>query len=75
MAIKNIGYRYSFPPSIDEDNADALTDEKYRAVLSFQPVKVDGSTVGSLIGKDNILSRLLSGETVSYTHLTLPTKA
>ena len=62
MAIKNIGYRYSFPPSIDEDNADALTDEKYRAVLSFQPVKVDGSTVGSLIGKDNILSRLLSGE-------------
>ena len=62
MVNRNIGYRYSFPPSIDEEYADALTDEKYRAVLSFQPVKVDGSTVGSLIGKDNILSRLLSGE-------------
>jgi len=62
MALNNIGYRYSFPPSIDEDNSDALSDEKYRAVLSFNPVKVDAVTVGSLIGKDNILSRILSGE-------------
>ena len=62
MAIKNIGYRYSFPPSIDEDNADALSNEKYRAVLSFNPVKVDAVTVGSLIGKDNIVSKILSGD-------------
>lgn len=62
MALNNIGYRYSFPPSIDEDNSDALSDEKYRAVLSFNPVKVDAVTVGSLIGKDNILSKILSGE-------------
>ena len=65
MALNNIGYRYSFPPSIDEDNSDALSDEKYRAVLSFNPVKVDAVTVGSLIGKDNILSRILSGELAS----------
>lgn len=65
MALNNIGYRYSFPPSIDEDNSDALSDEKYRAVLSFNPVKVDAVTVGSLIGKDNILAKILSGELAS----------
>ena len=62
MALNNIGYRYSFPPSIDEDNSDALSDEKYRAVLSFNPVKVDAVTVGSLIGKDNLLSKIIGGE-------------
>lgn len=69
MAITNIGYRYSFPPSIDEDDADALSNEKYRAVLSFNPVKVDAATVGSLIGKDNILAKILSGDIDSLEDL------
>lgn len=55
------GYTYSFPPSIDE-GGDSLTDEKYRAVLSFNPVKVDAITVGSLIGKDSLVGQILSGE-------------
>ena len=38
------GYTYSFPPSIDE-GGDSLTDEKYRAVLSFNPVKVDAISI------------------------------
>ena len=52
LDVNDIGYTYSFPPSIDE-GGDSLTDEKYRAVLSFNPVKVDAVTVGSLIGKDS----------------------
>ena len=62
LEVNDIGYTYSFPPSIDEESSDALSDEKYRAVLSFNPVKVDASTVGSLIGKDNIVSKILSGD-------------
>ena len=61
LDIHDIGYTYSFPPSIDE-GGDSLTDEKYRAVLSFNPVKVDAVTVGSLIGKDTVLAKILSGE-------------
>lgn len=62
--VNDMGWTYSFPPSIDE-GGDSLTDEKYRAVLSFNPVKVDSVTVGSLIGKDSVLSRILSGEITS----------
>ena len=71
MALKlnlhDMGYTYAFPPSINEDDADALSNEKYRAVLSFNPVKVDAVTVGSLIGKDNIISKILSGDISSLT--------
>lgn len=55
------GYIYSFPPSIDE-GGDSLTDEKYRAILSFNPVKVNAVTIGSLIGQDTLLAKVLSGE-------------
>jgi len=67
LNLHDIGYTYSFPPSIDEEHSDALSDEKYRAVLSFNPVKVDAVTVGSLIGKDNIISKILSGDIGSLT--------
>ena len=62
------GYTYSFPPSIDE-GGDSLTDEKYRAVLSFNPVKVDAVTVGSLIGQDNLLAKVLSGDIANIEDL------
>ena len=55
------GYIYSFPPSIDE-GGDSLTDEKYRAILSFNPVKVNAVTIGSLIGQDTLLAKILNGE-------------
>ena len=68
LDIHDIGYTYSFPPSIDE-GGDSLTDEKYRAVLSFNPVKVDAVTVGSLIGKDSYLGKILSGEIANLSDL------
>lgn len=68
LDVNDIGYTYSFPPSIDE-GGDSLTDEKYRAVLSFNPVKVDAVTVGSLIGKDSYLGKILSGEIASLSDL------
>lgn len=55
------GYTYSFPPSIDE-GGDSLTDEKYRAILSFNPVKVNAVTIGSLIGQDTLLAKILNGD-------------
>ena len=68
LDLHDIGYTYSFPPSIDE-GGDSLTDEKYRAVLSFNPVKVDAVTVGSLIGKDSYLGKILSGEIANLSDL------
>ena len=68
LDVNDIGYTYSFPPSIDE-GGDSLTDEKYRAVLSFNPVKVDAVTVGSLIGKDSYLGKILSGEIANLSDL------
>jgi hypothetical protein len=66
IGTKTEPINFSFPPSINENDADALSNEKYRAVLSFNPIKADAATVGSLIGKDNLLSEILRGEIDSW---------